>query len=832
MFNYAAVLLLTALPSNHPSAVRADELAAAQAWAAAKFQANTIATPRTPGLVVIANHDPVQRNARGGRPLNLAGRQFTRGLYCHADSKVVVRLPEPANSFIATVGIDSNEQTSGGRGSIIFTVAAGDKELFRSKLLREGMPPVSVSVDLGGASELTLSVDNGGDGIACDQADWADARVVLADGAELWLGNLPIFRERPPISQDPPFSFTYGGKPSAQLLPGWRVERTSKTLDEARTQRTVVYTDPDTGLLVRCIAVAYQDFPTIEWTVYLENTGKADTPLIADLQGLDTRVELEGQTCILHHSIGSPCTATDYRPLVTELGVGATKTITTSGGRPTNSDMPYFNLELGADEGLIAVIGWPGQWAARFLRDAGTGLRLIAGQELTHFVLHPGEKIRTPLVVLQFYRGDWIRGQNIWRRWMLAHNVPPAAGRPARSHLAACSSHQFAEMINADEASQILFIDRYLEEKLPLDYWWMDAGWYPNKTGWPNTGTWEVDPKRFPRGLRAISDHAHQRGVRTIVWFEPERVTADTWLSTQHPDWLLGGTLLNLGLPAARRWLTDHVDRLLTEQGIDLYRQDFNMDPLEYWRKADATDRQGITEIRHVEGYLAYWDELRRRHPGMLIDTCASGGRRNDLETLRRAVPLLRSDYILEPVGNQNHTYGIALWIPMFGTGVNQFEPYGFRSCMCPYLNACYDIRRPPISPLTKGGPEGGFPPADYDAVRKLMAEWQQVAPDFLGDFYPLTRFSPDADAWMAWQFDRPEAGLGMIQVFRRHSSPYESARFQLRGLDPAARYRITNLDAPGESKELPGRELMDTGILITLKQCPSSALLRYERVE
>ena len=147
------------------------------------------------------------------------------------------------------------------------------------------------------------------------------------------------------------------------------------------------------------------------------------------------------------------------------------------------------------------------------------------------------------------------------------------------------------------------------------------------------------------------------------MWFEPERVTAGTWLTDNHPEWILGGKdggLLNLGHPDARQWLTDHIDKLLTEQGIDLYRQDFNMDPLEFWRKNDPEDRQGITEIRHVMGYQAYWDELRRRHPDMLIDSCASGGRRNDLETLRRAVPLLRSDYIMEPVGNQCHTYTLA----------------------------------------------------------------------------------------------------------------------------------------------------------------------------
>ena len=88
------------------------------------------------------------------------------------------------------------------------------------------------------------------------------------------------------------------------------------------------------------------------------------------------------------------------------------------------------------------------------------------------------------------------------------------------------------------------------------------------------------------------------------------------------------------------------------------------MDPLEYWHAADALDRQGITEVRHVEGYLAYWDELRRRHPDLLIDSCASGGRRNDLETMRRSVPLWRTDWRCEPIGTQGCGYGIALWIP------------------------------------------------------------------------------------------------------------------------------------------------------------------------
>ncbi len=59
----------------------------------------------------------------------------------------------------------------------------------------------------------------------------------------------------------PFFSFTYGGKPSAELLKGWEFERASRRLDQWRTQHTLTYTDPKTGLLLRCVGVEYADFP-------------------------------------------------------------------------------------------------------------------------------------------------------------------------------------------------------------------------------------------------------------------------------------------------------------------------------------------------------------------------------------------------------------------------------------------------------------------------------------------------------------------------------------------------------------------------------------------
>jgi alpha-galactosidase len=799
--------------------VTPDEITRRDAWVKASFEKLAPAAP-PPGLLVLANNDAVTKNGRGAKPLNIAGQQYTHGLFCHAVSRVVVRLPGPAKSFTAVAGVDSNEQTSGGRGSVVFSVSVDGKLAFKSRVLREGMAGVPVKVDLGGAAAFTLEVGDAGDGISCDQSDWADAKVVLADGNELWLADLPLIEQT--LASGVPFSFLYGGRTSADLLPGWERKDETKKLDEARTERTITWTDKPTGLVLRCVAIEYAAFPMVEWTLYFKNTGAQDTPILSDILALDTGFRRGPQgEFLLHHHAGSPATMDDYRPYQTPLRPKTSLRMATAGGRGSDACWPYFNVDWGA-EGAIVVVGWPGQWGATFARDDGRGLRIQAGQEQTRFKLLPGEEVRSPLMVLQFWQGDWIKGQNVWRRWMIAHNIPRLHGKLPPALMPGGSSNQMNEMQNANEENQKQFIDGYLDHGVRITFWWMDAGWYPFREGWWNTGTWEPDKKRFPNGLRAITDHAHQRGVNALVWFEPERVQPGTWLYLNHPEWLLGRDgdqkLLDLGNEAARTWVIENTDKLMREQGIDIYRQDFNMPPLGYWRAHDAPDRQGITEIKHVTGYLAFWDELRRRHPGLLIDTCASGGRRNDLETLRRSVPLHKSDM---EYGNltskQTQFYGLAFWEPFFGAPVypaDRVDVYGFRSGISMLTGLGYDSRRQDL---------------DYALLRKLVAQREQVVPNYYGDYYPLTRWSAEPDAWIAWQFDRPEEGQGVVQAFRRPQSLYETARFKLRGLEPDAPYTLTNFDVPGTTKAT-GRELMDKGLPVTVPDQPGAVIITYAR--
>jgi alpha-galactosidase len=119
---------------------------------------------------------------------------------------------------------------------------------------------------------------------------------------------------------------------------------------------------------------------------------------------------------------------------------------------------------------------------------------------------------------------------------------------------------------------------------------------------------------------------------------------------------------------------------------------------------------------------------------------------------------------------------------------------------------------------------------SDYKAVRRLTDQWREVGPYYLGDYYPLTTYSLENDVWMAFQFDRPDLGEGVVLAFRRPESVYESARFKLQGLDPKAEYSVRNLDA-GDAVKVSGKELCETGLQVVLKNQPDSAVITYKRL-
>ncbi len=210
----------------------------------------------------------------------------------------------------------------------------------------------------------------------------------------------------------------------------------------------------------------------------------------------------------------------------------------------------------------------------------------------------------------------------------------------------------------------------------------------------------------------------------------------------------------------------------------------------------------------------------------MLIDSCAGGGRRNDIETLRRGVPLLRSDYQhgQSPesdaneyaTGNQGHGYCLSSWFPFTGTGVSAAVTYIARSYFTPSMG------------MGLGDPKDDK--VDWKQFRRMQAEWKRIAPFFYGDYYPLTSYNLSEEAWMGWQFHRPDLNAGMAQFFRHSKSPFVRASFPLAALDAKATYLVTDMDRPRRRIEATGKDLMESGLEVEMNEAPSSALFVYEK--
>lgn len=828
---FAAVALLAILSPQFAKAVTpsAGEMAEARRWVAAKIEGkpNDPQPEQAAGLTVLANHDPLQLDNRNGRPMQLGDKQYAKGLYCHAVSKVVVRLPGPGKTFSAVVGVDSNENTAGGGGSIVFSVAVGGKNAFQSAVMTPKSPSVPVQIDLGGATEFVLEVGDGGDGISCDQADWAEARVKLADGKRLYLSDLPVQGSHAQaFTADPFFSFVYDGTSSVELLKSWQCTRTSRPIDSQSIEHTITYVDPKTQLTISCVGTEFRDFPAVEWVLHLQNKGQADTPVLESIQALDSSLPLKASIGdpTVYWAKGGVATFDDFMPQETVLKGGAKLQLLAGRGRSSSEVLPFFNV-ANYGGGVITAIGWSGEWAADFARDAN-GAQMKAGMARTHLVLHPGETIRTPRMLLLFYSPDRWRGQNLLRQFILKHHRPKLNGKPMVAPITWGNWGGTSAEVHLDNIRNII------KYKLPIDYYWIDAGWY-GKLGvedWAgNVGFWDVKKDLYPDGMQPLSDLLNKNGRQLMVWFEPERVIEGTPWAKEHPDWMLrhgkdnNTLLMNLGNPEACKFVTDAISKKIDEFGLGCYRQDFNMDPLPYWQANDAENRQGINEIRHIEGLYAFWDGLLQRHPNLIIDNCASGGRRIDLETTGRATPFWRTDGPRDAVAHQCHSYGLQMWIPLSAISEDrEGDTYEFRSSMCSSL--CVNWFH------SGDGPQRKMPAdAPFAWAKKILGEYLSIRDFYYGDYYPLTPYTQDRTAWMGWQFDRPEQGDGMVQVFRRAESLYEAIRLKLRGLDPEATYTLTNLDVAGETVAT-GRELLENGLSIAIKEKPGAVVIRYRR--
>ncbi len=584
-----------------------------------------------------------------------------------------------------------------------------------------------------------------------------------------------------------------------------------------------------------------REFNAFGYTVWFENKGNANSKVFSDLFCADAIIQ--GGNPVLKGILGDH--VHQYKPYEINLKVEEAN-FKQETGRATHVVFPYFLLETDNGSSFMAL-GWAGTWSASF-RYEDEGARFVAkGVNNLCTYLKPGEKIRTPLVLTistNIVR-DTEKAMNLWRRWFVKYNMPPVSpmitnwlaldtGRPN-------SDGSISEYYGSWKPS----MDKYYAEGLHMDIRWVDAGWYvdpENKTvptdWWGTVGTWILDREKWPGdSFRESIEYAEKRGAKTMMWFEPERVTNVKALSRNFgfkKAWILenGGPVMlaNLAIPECVEYLTDRITGTMDEHGVHMYREDFNCDPAGLWAVGDGKEegqRDGITENLYIQGHYRLWDNIiaycKRTNKLPFIDSCASGGGRNDLESMRRAVPFLRSDSDRTSTGLRlAMTTSFMQWIPCCGASTKETteqltagkpDIYVLRASYLPIFNYSFEYTQDKD--------------LDYDTLRQAQKEWMQVKKYFYDDFYILTPWhpEPETDKWTVYMFINPTTQEGVIQAFRQERCEEESVTLKVRGVEADKYYTITDVDGRNSVKSVKGSDLAK-GFAITLPEKRMAAIL------
>ena len=648
-----------------------------------------------------------------------------------------------------------------------------------------------------------------------------------------------------------PFSFVYDGTEYKGFSPEYftLINKDVMQADEKETQ-TVTFSFKQ-GIKVTLILTHYFSHGATEWTVWFENTADKNSGVIENLK---TELSFEGKQPVLKGILGDH--GNQYRPYSIDLQTTPDNRVefSSDSGRATHGNFPYFNLEYG-DGGAMLAIGWAGTWKASFAACGDTATYTASAVNGLKTYLKPGEKIRTALFVLASYTvREEHYSANYWRDWFIRHNMPKAdaTGAPLTPFSTCCMANDTG-LPNSDGSISERYttwrptLEKMIAEDAKVDFRWLDAGWYvaPDGTSaepfvqghdwWDTVGTWEMDPYKWPgETFLESTDFAREHGMKTIVWFEPERVTDPENLAKNfgyNADWAIrieGERTIsnNIGDPDCLAWTTERICTMLRKNKVEMYREDNNCNAAKLWKHLDGLEgenRCGITESKFIMGHYKIWDAIIACTLSFggcgFVDSCAGGGGRNDLESMRRGVPLLRSDSDRTTASLRlSMTTSFNKWIPFCGANTKEkaselaftgtSDPYVWRASYLASLNVdsqfVYDAEQ------------------NFDMLRFGLKEWKMVAPYLLKEFYTLTPWhrEQDTDRFTAFTYYDPEKEEGVLLAFRQERCEEEQLNVSLPFAGEGDRYLFTDRDS--------GKETITDGTVALHFDAPRTAKLLW----
>lgn len=431
---------------------------------------------------------------------------------------------------------------------------------------------------------------------------------------------------------------------------------------------------------------------------------------------------------------------------------------------------------------------WSGNHAT-YAEQTLSGVRVLGGGELLlpgEVRLQPGEQYTSPWLYGAYGHGlDAISAS--FHGHLRRRGTHPSPSRPVvlNTWEAVYFDHNLDSLLELAELGARVGVERFV----------LDDGWFlGRRDARAGLGDWEVDAAVWPDGLGPLVKAVRALGMQFGLWFEPEMVNEDSDLARAHPEWILGPgdrlplpgrhqQALNLTIPEAFGHVLEAISRLVDEHEIDYIKWDHNRDLLE---PGDRTTRRARVHDQTLAAY-ALMDELKRRHPGLEIESCSSGGGRVDLAVLERTDRVWASDCI-DAVERQRIQRWTSLLLPpeLIGSHVGaplahttrRTHDLAFRAATAIFghFGIEWDLREATSDELEELSAWVDF----YKQVRELVCTGTTVRSDY-----------PD-DAYWAYGVVAPDRRSAMYAFVAMDTSPVaQPGRIRLPGLDPDVRYRI-----------------------------------------
>ena len=388
----------------------------------------------------------------------------------------------------------------------------------------------------------------------------------------------------------------------------------------------------------------YKEFDIIEKWITVKNTDKRDKILIENL--LSAGIVLPPAEYSLKHLSGRYMNEFQIHQAYLTAGL---KTIQSKAFK-SNEHAPCFMVntaETTKSQGPVwfGSLHYSGNWGLYFDKNFDGSLQILGGINFwdTNWTLNPNEVFITPKMTFGYTcNGSDMMSVNL-ANYIRKHVLPSRFRDELRPVL---YNSWEATNYNVNEQQQIELAN--VAKEIGIELFVVDDGWFKDRTDGRSRsglGNFDLDKNKFPNGLKPLIDHVHGLGMKFGLWVEPENVNPNSDVYRAHPDWIFqfpnrkGNEFrktLNLANESAYNHLLESLTKLLQENDIDFIKWDQNNYLSEPgWVNAPKGLEKEV-RIRHTNNVYRLIEELRKRFPNVLFETCASGGGRVDLGMLSR----------------------------------------------------------------------------------------------------------------------------------------------------------------------------------------------------